>query len=187
MKIYFHASLTGKKYYLKNYQKIVSYLQELGCKVFYKHIFMGSKEKIMNETRQERLVYHHLLNKNLKWCDAVVSEVSYPSTATGYEICLAIRYGKPLLALYVEKEGDFPPILKALKEEEAIIASYNLDNLKDILKDYLDFVKTEVISKRFTLLLSPKIIKLLDKGAKHQKIPRSAYIRRLIEADIKKK
>lgn len=184
MKIYFTTSLTGKKYYEENYKKIVNYLKELNCKIAYEQVFTSSKEKISQETREERLVYHKLLNKNLNWCDVVVSEVSYPSTATGYEICLALRQGKPVLALYVEQKGDFPPILKALREQEATIASYNLDNLKDILKDYLDFVKTEVINKRFTLLLSPKIIKLLDKGAKHQKIPRSVYIRKLIEKDM---
>jgi len=38
MKIYFTASLTGKKEYLNNYKKIVQYLKKLKCKVFYEQI-----------------------------------------------------------------------------------------------------------------------------------------------------
>ena len=114
MKIYFTASLTGKKLYEENYKKIVFCLRELDCNVFTSHIFHKSREQVRNEDKKSRFIYHQLLNKNIKWCDAVVSEVSYPSTSVGYEISLAVKKGKPVIALYFEKEGDYPPILQAL-------------------------------------------------------------------------
>lgn len=187
MKIYFTASLTGKKYYLKNYKKIVEYLEKLNCEVFSEHIFSNTREQIRAEGRKERIKYLNLLHKNLSWCDAVVAEVSYPSTSVGYEMSLGISKAKPVVALYYKKGGDFPPLLKAHKEEDAMLVDYSFDNLKSVLIDCLNFIKTKTLEKRFTMLLSPKIVGYLDKICLKKKIPRSVYIRKLIEEDMKRR
>jgi len=187
MKIYFTASLTGKKLYEENYRRIVSCLKDLNCKVFAEHVFRGSGEGIRKENRKERMVYHRLLNRNIKWCDVAIAEVSYPSTSVGYEISLVLKKGKPVIALYSEKEGDYPPILQALREEKAMLVSYSLGNLKDILQDNISFIKTKALEKRFTMLLSPKITDFLSKISRQEKIPRSEYIRDLIRKDMKKR
>lgn len=187
MKIYFTASLTGKKYYEENYKKIVEYLEKLNCEVFSKHIFSSTREQIRAQGRKERIKYLNLLHKNLSWCEAVVAEVSYPSTSVGYEMSLGISRAKPVVALYYEKGGDFPPLLKAHKEEDAMLVDYNLNNLKGTLIDCLNFIKTKALEKRFTMLFSPKIINYLNKISKDKKVPRSVYIRKLIEEDMKRR
>ena len=191
MKIYFTASLTGKKYYEENYKKIVSYLKEFGHKVIAEHILHGSKEKVLKETREEKLVYLKWLNKRIKKCDVMIAEVSYPSTSVGYEISLAMEKGKPVIAMYSEKGGDCPLVIKGLgettKEEELMLLRYNFKNLKEVLKENIDFIKARSLNKRFTMLLSPKIVGYLDKIFKNEKIPRSVYIRKLIEEDMEKR
>lgn len=89
MKIYFTASLTGKKYYKANYLKILTLLENLGCKVVHNDIIRMTKEKVNKKNKNERIAFIKSLNKNIKWCDAIVVEVSYPSTSIGYEIALA--------------------------------------------------------------------------------------------------
>jgi hypothetical protein len=187
MKIYFTASLTGKKYYLQSYKKIVRNLKKIGCQIFYKHIFTSSKSQICQESKEKRQLYLKLLNKNLKWCDLVVVEVSYPSTATGFEISTALKKNKPVLALYLEKKGDIPPVFKAFDEDKITLLSYNLNNLNQLLKDYLEYIKTLVINKRFTLLLPPQIVEFLDKKSKENKMFKSEYIRNLIKQEMNKK
>lgn len=186
MKIYFTASLTGKKYYLENYKKIVQYLEEMDCKVFSGHVFTNTKQQIIKETREERVAYHHYMEGKITWCDAVIAEVSFPSTSVGYEISLAAKKDKPVIALYFEKGGDYPPILRAREEENTLLIDYNFDNLKSLLKGALNLIKTKSLEKRFTMLLLPKITGYLDKVSQKNKIPRSVYIRKLIEEDMKK-
>ena len=141
----------------------------------------------MNESQDERKVYHQYLVENVGRSDAFVAEVSYPSTSVGYEISLALSKEKPVLVLYDEETGDWPSLLQALKEEKVLLMPYNLDNLKIILKNSLDFLRERSIEKRFTMLMAPKLLKGLEKICKSKKIPRSVYIRELIEEDLKKK
>lgn len=186
MKIYFTASLTGKKLYEDSYRKIVFHLERLGCKVFSEHIFSSTKPGVCEETIKERTAYLQLLGRNLKWCDAVVSEVSYPSTSTGYEICSAVKNKKPILALHQDKKINYPTVLKALKEEEAVIAAYDSENLKGILESFLAFIDAKVIEKRFTMLLPPEMTDFLDKVVEKESLPRSVIIRNLISERMNK-
>jgi nucleoside 2-deoxyribosyltransferase len=187
MKIYFTASLTGKKYYLENYKKIMQYLEEMDCKVFSGHVFTNTKQQLLKETREERVAYHSYMEGKISWCDAVIAEVSFPSTSVGYEISIAVKKDKPVIALYFEKGGDYPPILRAREEENTLLIDYNFDNLKSLLKGALNLIKTKSLEKRFTMLLPPDITNYLIKVSKKNNTHRSVYIRRLIEMDMRKK
>ncbi|OGD62855.1 hypothetical protein A2160_05720 [Candidatus Beckwithbacteria bacterium RBG_13_42_9] len=186
MKVYFTASLTGKKLFGENYQKITSSLRRQGHQVFDEHIVNSTKEKIMNESPGQRLAYIKLLNKNLRWCDVVLAEVSYPSTSVGFEICLAMSRQKPVLAMHDER-GDFPSLLEGFKEEVASIIAYKLDEVDKVLEGALEFIKDRVLTKRFTILFSPRIVRFLDTIAQTGTISRSEYIRDLILQDLRKR
>ena len=55
MKAYFTASISGKDVYLKNYEKIVETLKDLGYKVFSDHIIKKSKSDISTQNDKERV------------------------------------------------------------------------------------------------------------------------------------
>jgi hypothetical protein len=56
MNIYFTASISGKKHYLSNYQKIIDILKKDGHKVTSDHIIDASENQIdMELTKKEKV------------------------------------------------------------------------------------------------------------------------------------
>ena len=86
MNIYFTASISGRKHYLSNYQKIIDILQKDGHKVTSEHIIDASENQIDMETHEERERFHKQLKKWIIKSDCVVVEVSFPSISIGFEI-----------------------------------------------------------------------------------------------------
>ena len=153
-KVYFTASITGKKHYLDNYLKIIRFLE---------NIFFLS------------LPTHH--NDFL-----TTAETSFPSISIGYEISLALHLLKPILILY--STGDPPTLLAHHKEEKLVCEKYNKDTLSDIIDDFINYVRG-TIDTRFTFFITPKIASFLEKVSKKNKLPKSVYLRKLIEKDMK--
>ena len=58
MKIYFTASIVGKKNFLKNYQRIVDHLRKRGHKVKSDHIIKTSENQINMQSASEREKFH---------------------------------------------------------------------------------------------------------------------------------
>lgn len=188
MKIHFTASLTGKKIFDENYRQIFSCLKKLQCSVRATEIFSKTREEIETKNLEERIAFIKFLNESIKWCDSLIAEVSYPSTSVGYEINQALKSEKPVLALYFERKGDCPSLLKGvsdlMKEEAITLFEYNFQSLESFLRDYLEFIKARSLDKRFTMLFSPKMFVSLKKAAKGKNISMAEYIRDLIAKDI---
>lgn len=178
MKIYFNASITGKKEYGENYQKIVDALQEMDHKVVYEHVFKTEINHLASESTKERAEHHKYVSSSLNNADLMVTEVSYPSVSVGYEIGLALDKNKPVLALYATESP--PPALAGENSEKFIIAQYDPMDLKSSLQILINEL-VELQDTRFNFFISPKHQNYLDWIAKHRKIPRSVFLRRLIE------
>lgn len=178
MTIYFTASVTGKKKYEQNYRKIVETLKDLGHDVINEHIFEVNIEDLIEETAQERAKHHKDLNKWLNKADLVVAEVSFPSVSVGYEVALALDKSKPVLALY--EESNVPVALLGETSDKFIIDSYNLEDLKRNLNIMIEEL-VQQMDTRFNFFISPKHQNYLDWIAKNRKIPRSVFLRDLIE------
>ncbi|MBM3283848.1 hypothetical protein FJY90_06420, partial [Candidatus Gottesmanbacteria bacterium] len=109
MTVYFTASIVGKRHYLSNYQKIIGILKAKNLEVISDHIINTTEAQIRMEKVEERIRFQKQLEKWLNSCDYVVAETSFPSISVGYEISLALHYGKPVLILY--SEGNPPSLL----------------------------------------------------------------------------
>ncbi len=183
MNIYFSASRFYKKEYSDNYQKIISVLEGFGGK-----IYDGSQSKLvpmgykMPQTEKE-LLYKDLI-KRLDQADICVFEASYPSTLhIGHEITMAIERNKPVIVLHVK---DREPILfKGLKSEKLWWIEYSDKDVSEKLLAAIDEARRN-IDVRFNFFVSPKILSYLDWVAKNRMIPRSVFLRNLIEREMKK-
>lgn len=178
MTIYFNASVTGKQNYEDNYQKIVEALKDMGHKVIYEHILDVESSELASETSKQRATHHVKLNQWLNEADVVVVEVSYPSVSVGYEIGLALDKNKPVLALYTTDKA--PAALIGERSDKFVLEHYDLDNIRRELKILLNEV-ADLQDTRFNFFISPKHQNYLDWIAKNKKIPRSVFLRRLIE------
>lgn len=97
-KIYFCGSIAGGRQYLEVYQKIVAYLKNAGRQVLTEHIVQPDVLEL-----EKKFTPEQIYSRDIQWlreCDCVIAEVSNPSLGVGYEVCYALRIGKPVLCLY---------------------------------------------------------------------------------------
>jgi hypothetical protein len=184
MTVYFTASIVGKKQYEDNYRKIVRLLTKNGCRVISDHILKSSSQKIHLETKEERLAFHDQLEKWINSADCVVAETSFPSISVGYEISLALNRGKPVLILFTY--DSLPPsLLIHHRDDRLICEKYADETLSSIIEDFLNYAQDKEDS-RFIFYLSSEMAAYLDKISRKKKVPKSVYLRRLIEEKMKK-
>ena len=98
MKIYFSGAISGGRANAAIYQRMVARMQAQGHEVLSAHV----ADPAVLEHEQDvspRVVF----DRDVAWideCDAVVAEVSTPSTGVGYEYGYALQIGKPVLCVY---------------------------------------------------------------------------------------
>lgn len=182
MKAYFTASIVGKKHFLNHYLKIIEILKTKNCEVISDHIINSTESQIRLETKEDRLKFHKQLKKWIGECDFVVAESSFPSISVGYEISLAQNFLKPILILY--SSGDPPSLLAHHKDEKLVCEKYTIESLADLISDFINYVRGTNDS-RFTFFITSKIARFLEKVSKKDKLPKSVYLRKLIENDMR--
>lgn len=181
MTIYFTASVAAKHQYLKNYQTIVNFLRQHGHQVIADHILNVEEAEIQLAKREERLEFHHKLEKWIKSCDFMIAETSFPSISVGYEISLALRLGKPVLILY--SEGDPPSLLAHHENDKLYCEKYRPSDVGQIIMEFISSIEGKN-DTRFTFFITPQIAQFLDEIALTEKLPKSVYLRKLIEKEI---
>lgn len=185
MTLYFTASIAGKKQYIKNYLTIIDYLNSIGHSVISDHIIKTSEKDLRTEEKEALIAFQKQLETWIAESDCVIAEASYPSISVGYEISLAQNMGKPILILYTDATKP-PTLLTYHKDENIICEQYTSEILRELIDDFLNYVKGASDS-RFTFFITSKIASYLEKISKKEKLPKSVYLRRLIEADMDKR
>ena len=183
MKVFFTASLRGKSILGENYRRIYKGLEELGCKVLNDNILTENVGVVLKKTKKELAEFFMRSRRLIQEADLLLAEVTYPSTNVGYEISVAAEMGKPIAALHVKDES---PLLIATVDYDMInVYPYTLDELNTVLRQV---IKDAQSSKevRFNFLLPRYLSNYLQWVAKRKRVPRSVYIRQLIEEDMRK-
>lgn len=181
MTIYFSAALAQSHLYQKYYQRIVAQLEKLGHTVLQDTTQVSLSDAI-SKSDQERIAYYKHVLQWIGKADVVVLEVSFPSTLhIGHELSLAIDKGRPVVALY--HQGKEPSFFLGLEEEKIFWGEYANDDLEAIVREGIAYAANQT-ETRYNLFLSPKHIAHLDAMAKATKMPKSTYMRTLIEKDI---
>lgn len=183
MTIYFSAALAQSHLYHKFYQRIVARLEKAGHTVLQDTTEVSLKDAV-TKSDQERISYYKQVLHWISQADIVVLEVSFPSTLhIGHELSLAIEKGRPVVALY--HQGKEPSFFLGLEEEKIFWGEYTSGDLEDIIREGLEYASSQT-ETRYNLYLSPKHITHLDRMAKATKMPKSTYLRGLIEEDIER-
>jgi len=163
------------------YQKITDTLRQLGHEVWDDHVMEYGLDKRKMETAEDRRQYYVDMKRKIKQCDLMVAEVSFPSTVhVGHELTLALEYNKPVLALY--QKDKMPILFWGVDFEHFLVVEYGLDNVKTVLTDSINYLNDH-IDTRFNFFISPSLSHYLDWVAQTKKVPRSVYLRQLIEED----
>jgi hypothetical protein len=184
MKLFYNASLTGKKLFLREYEAIYAVIKETEkITMLHSPVLVGTPEKVVAETISQASAYFKKLQGWIKEADVCVFEASYPSMGVGYEIAMAMQLGKSVIVLHLpDKKSE---VLSGLTSDKLQMIEYTIETLSVILKKALAYA-VEQQDTRFNFFVSPRIINFLDWIAKKKRIPRAVYLRRLIEEDLKK-
>jgi len=184
MKVYFNASLLGKKDFGKNYDAVVKAIEEAGNDVLVPAKLKDEESKFMQAKAKDAGNYYEEMEGLIKKAEVAVFEVSYPSTSIGYEVAMAFNLSKPVIALHV-KNAPKNPILSSLQDERLQVIDYTLPRLHKLVADALNYA-TEQMDTRFNFFISPDIGNYLDWVSKNRKLPRAVFLRQLIERDMVK-
>lgn len=177
MKIYFVASISGKQEYGANYQKIFEALKNIGADILSDHVLTTSAEQLGGVTAKEEKDFYKQLNNWINEADVIVAEVSHQSTNVGHEVSLALFRNKPVILLHVENK--MPLVFAGINSEKLQLIQYDFNNVEEELRMALDYA-SESQDTRFNFFISPNHQNYLNWIAKNRKIPRSVFLRRLI-------
>lgn len=184
MKIYFTANIYDiPSEHHQNYREIVKALKDLGHRVQADHILGKTAEMLKEQSEEEKIAIYRKMMAWKHQSDLVVVEASYPSFGVGQEITYALTNNKPVIALHMP--GKQTRILTGVGTEYLFIVEYSIENVKKVLKDYIEYAR-ETADTRFNFFISSEIDAFLDWISKKRKIPRAVFLRQLIEEDMKK-
>jgi len=185
MKIYFIASsrLVGAnpKLYSKMYSYLVTDNKMISDKVL-KWVKMGVRDMSVAPLKIKKENYLESLD-SVKKADVVVMEVSGHSMSMGYLISKALEMNKPVIALH--KQEHAPNFIKGISDPKLIISEYDEKNVEEVLEKSLK-TATGLIDVRFNFFVNSKILNYLDWVSQKRMVPRSVFLRNLIEHEIKK-
>lgn len=181
--VYFTASIVGKRKYLSSYLQIIKALKERGIQVIFDHIINTTEDQIRLEKKEKRIKFHKQLEKWVNSCDFMIAETSFPSISVGYEISLALHLGKPVLILY--NSHNPPSLLVNHKDERLVCKRYSSKTLPDLIADFITYAR-EIDDTKFTFFITSEIAAFLDKISRKDKIPKSVYLRKLIEEKMRR-
>lgn len=183
MKIYFTASLRGKKDFGENYIRIIKALEELGNKVYSEHITSHDSANVEQQSKEESQKIYGRLITEIKKSELFVAEVSSQSLSVGHEITEAISLSKPVIVMYTGENR--PGLLFGADYDKLQIVKYELGDIRKLLAVAIAEARKRA-DVRFNFFVSPKILSYLDWVAKNKMIPRSVFLRDLIEKEMKK-
>ena len=180
MKVHFAAAVNGDK---SDYKKILDAIQKYGHTVDTDHFLKRTLKDIDSETAAESELY---AKKSMRWiknADVILFETTQSDVSIGYELAVAVNLHKPVIVMYNNEKSVPPNSIKGVESEKLQIIGYNDSTLEEILDISLENAHDSA-DVRFNFFISPAIGNYLDWIAKNKKIPRSVYLRNLIQKDM---
>lgn len=181
MKVYFTSSARASKQLKENYRLIFSLVKSLGHTHLDDYKDSDDASKIYFATHEENLRLYKNAMECIRNADVVILEVSTHSLTMGYLLQQGLSMSKPVIALYLQ--GNKPVFAAGIDNEKLQLVEYTPETLKGELELALQNAQ-ENTDVRFNFFISPAIGRYLDWVSKVKKIPRSVYLRALIEKEI---
>lgn len=180
MKIHFMAAVTGKQ---DRYKTIIDVIKNHGHSLVTDHYLNRKLSDIKQETPADSELYAKRVQNWLKQADIVIFEATLSDVNVGFELALAMNMSKPVIVMYHKVDGDEPFSLKGIHSDRLQLLPYDEKVLEEMLVIALEYAQ-ETSDVRFNFFITPTISTYLDWVAKEKKIPRSVYLRRLIEREM---
>lgn len=183
MRVFVHSTLNHKESLKQSYRRIVELLQEAGVTVISNHDEEGRADITKTEIERMSDSGENLIDK----MDGIIIEASISDAEIGYLLAYAIAQKKPVLYVYQRNSGAKKVIsyFTGIKVPETVfMKSYELDDLRDIILQFLERIETgenqDIPSIKFTLRITPQIERYLTRKAKQTKTSKADFLREKI-------
>ncbi len=121
----------------------------------------------------------------IRKADIVILGANHQSIGTGVYLQIAMHLSKPVIALCGNK-SQIPFLYEAFDYNKLMIVECTPQNFKTAIPRNLKKA-AKLVDKRFTLLLPPDVVEMLDNHYERTGETRSDYIRNLIKVDQDKR
>ena len=185
MKIYFIASSRLVDIDPKLYEKIYAFISK-DNKMVSDKVMQWIKMGVVNiqdVSKKQKIDNYKISMDCVKKSDLVIMEVSGHSMSMGYLVSKALEISKPVIGLY--KKGHLPVFLSGIQDPKLKLVEYENGDVLPVLENAINKAKS-LIDVRFNFFVSPSILSYLDWVSKRRMIPRSVFLRDLIEKELKK-
>ena len=179
MKVYFGTSRRIKQLYREEVEAIYSLIEKWG----YSHT-SDYAIKVAAKKPQDFAQLHKEAIEGIRKADICIFEVSRHSLSVGYLINYSINLSKPVVVLSQNKS--VAEIFKAIDLPRLSFFYYkDIAELKRGLRRVIKKAASQV-DIRFNFFITPSLLSYLSWVAERKRIPRSVYLRNLIEEDMRK-
>lgn len=187
MKIWFSTTSLKFKEYKNYYLKIREELITSGHELTDDWISNHGKwlEDNPSATRDIKNIYQKVLDA-IDVADISIIEFTVPNFSTSHQITYSISKRKPTLVMRLQNDNTFKDsYIDAIDSPYLTVMQYELNNYKDILRDYFKSLNNNSESGRYNIMLSKVQKYYLDWASKKYKKSKSEIIRDLINIKIK--
>lgn len=183
MKIAFLAPIQASTEYKQRYTFIIDYLLKSGHSVI--HALSVSETTLAAWDQEKRDEYFQTFYTKIGKCDMVIAECSLPSVHVGYEISSAMQQGKEVIVLKLQNDKPtLQPLDPLYMHKNIFMYDYTLDNLLSTIKMALEYNPCQKF-KKYNILFPTDMVTRLNDIAKRKNLPKSVYIRQLLEQGLK--
>lgn len=187
MKIYFDASLIGKKINLTAYQKIIKITKELGHEIVYEHALKRDYEQLNLQSKLQHVKNFNTTRKLIEKNDSLIIECTHPSIGLGRIIGIALDRFKPILLLSLNTPHG---LLIGDPNRLLTVNKYKLNDeadLKKILASFFQKAEKKSLKYKFNLMIDEIQNEYLETQSIKYKISKAEYLRKLIDEATNKK
>lgn len=184
MKVFFTGSPRALKDKEHKAEHIALYkaLEKSGLTHLSDLVIKADPDTFYDQSHPEIMEHYKNTVNAVKRADVIVVEGSVHSMSMGYLIEKALGMNKPVIVFHIP---DHPPFFFAgIDDERMQIVEYTIDKVNEVVEKAVEYAVSQQ-EVRFNFFISPAIGRYLDWISKVKKIPRSVYLRALIEHEMR--
>lgn len=182
MKVGFLSSHRGQQKYIKEHKAVVNFFEKKKIEVV--HSLDTSIESLLSLGWLEREAIFMNFYHKLETCDIVFAECTMQSTQVGFGLSYLRAKGMPIVMMTIRNADEYSPKKDVYSNiENLMFLQYDMSDITTALEEAVEFMEQR-IDKRFTVIFPSHLLAKIEEQVKKKKLPKSVYIRQLIEKDL---
>ena len=165
------------------FKKMITFFKENGHEVVTSDVTIDQLHPLGFVEREAIFIKFY---EKLEACDIIFAECSLQSTQVGFGLSYLRSKGKPIAIIsHKNVTGMYLKGEVFSNVENLAVYEYADSELEEVLSSALHVLEAH-IDKRFTIIFPSHLMAKLEEVSRKKHLPKSVYIRELIEKDLQK-